>query len=344
MIYDLNGNLTSDGTNTHTWDARNRLAALVGPAPASFTYDAIDRRIRKAINSVTIDFVYDALNLVQEQSGSTITNLLAGLMVDEYFSRSDATSAVFFLSDVLGSVVAHADGSGGLPTAYTYEPFGGTSTTGTSTASAFSFTSREDDFEGIKYYRARYYDAGRHRFLSEDPARFAGGDTNLYAYVRNNPISFRDPTGLWLCRMDLPGLPGALVDDEIAYLVAEFYGRNHAIGVNTVFTYAFRTTLDQSGLPTTGPGNYRPATPGTSLHEAGFAVDISWSQIPPELRDVVVANARAAGLSWGGDFRNEYDPVHFYREVPGGRANRSAYISRAQGQFAKSSGGIPVCQ
>jgi uncharacterized protein RhaS with RHS repeats len=34
------------------------------------------------------------------------------------------------------------------------------------------------------------------RFISEDPIGFFGGDVNLYAYVRNDPLSFTDPLGL----------------------------------------------------------------------------------------------------------------------------------------------------
>ena len=34
------------------------------------------------------------------------------------------------------------------------------------------------------------------RFISEDPIGFSGGDVNLYAYVRNDPISLVDPFGL----------------------------------------------------------------------------------------------------------------------------------------------------
>ena len=49
---------------------------------------------------------------------------------------------------------------------------------------------------GIYNYRARYYNPSTGRFLSEDPIGFAGRDTNLYRYVKNNPIRFRDPTGL----------------------------------------------------------------------------------------------------------------------------------------------------
>jgi len=56
---------------------------------------------------------------------------------------------------------------------------------------------REHEEEtGDYYYRARYYNPGTGRFLSEDPIGFAGGDTNLYRYVQNNPISFVDPQGM----------------------------------------------------------------------------------------------------------------------------------------------------
>jgi RHS repeat-associated protein len=47
---------------------------------------------------------------------------------------------------------------------------------------------------GLYYYRARYYDPAAGRFLNNDPLRFLPG-INLYAYVRNNPTRFRDPSG-----------------------------------------------------------------------------------------------------------------------------------------------------
>ncbi len=34
------------------------------------------------------------------------------------------------------------------------------------------------------------------RFISKDPIGFAGGDTNLYSYVGQNPVNFVDPWGL----------------------------------------------------------------------------------------------------------------------------------------------------
>ena len=47
----------------------------------------------------------------------------------------------------------------------------------------------------LYYMRARYYDAGAKRFISEDPAGFIDGP-NLYAYVGGNPIMLVDPSGL----------------------------------------------------------------------------------------------------------------------------------------------------
>jgi RHS repeat-associated protein len=52
---------------------------------------------------------------------------------------------------------------------------------------SYTYTGREWDKEtGLYYYRARYYDPMEGRFISKDPISFAGGDVNLYGYVRNN--------------------------------------------------------------------------------------------------------------------------------------------------------------
>jgi RHS repeat-associated protein len=61
----------------------------------------------------------------------------------------------------------------------------------------YGYTGRElDAATGLMYYRARWYDPQQARFITEDPIGFAGGDTNLYAYVGNDPINFTDPLGL----------------------------------------------------------------------------------------------------------------------------------------------------
>jgi len=46
------------------------------------------------------------------------------------------------------------------------------------------------------YYRARYYDSGIGRFISEDPIGFVGGDVVFYGYTLNGPTNFTDPSGM----------------------------------------------------------------------------------------------------------------------------------------------------
>ena len=196
LTYDLNGNLTGDGTNTYVWDVRNQLASISGPLPASFVYDPLGRRQRKTVNGTTTDFVYDGLNPVQEAIGATTVNLLTGLGIDEYFTRTSGGTTEYLLSEALGSTVALADGSGVVATEHSYEPFGTVTATGTGSGNELQYTGREDDGTGVYYYRARYYHPGLQRFLSEDPIEFMGGDTNLYAYVANDPIGNGDPYGL----------------------------------------------------------------------------------------------------------------------------------------------------
>jgi RHS repeat-associated protein len=197
FTYDANGNVTSDGTRSYTWNARNQLASLTGPVNGSFAYDGVGRRRSKTIGGTTTQFLYDGLNPVQELAGGTPSaNLLTGVAIDEFFTRTDAAGVRNYLTDALGSSVALADGAGTIQTEYTYQPFGGTITSGTATANSFSFTGREADGTGLHYYRARYYDASVQRFIGEDPIGFLGGDASLYSYVSNSPQNFTDPEGL----------------------------------------------------------------------------------------------------------------------------------------------------
>ena len=196
LTYDLNGNLTSDGTNTFTWNARDQLISISGPGlNASFQYDGIGRRISKTVNSSTTSSLYDGLNVVQEAVGGSATaNMLAG-SVDEVFRRTDSSGSWGPIADGLGNVIALTDAAGAIQASYTYEPFGKTTASGSASSNPSQYTGRENDGTGLYYYRARYYSPALQRFISEDPIGFAGG-INFYAYVENDPISYSDPLGL----------------------------------------------------------------------------------------------------------------------------------------------------
>ena len=53
-----------------------------------------------------------------------------------------------------------------------------------------------DQHTGLVRFGARDYDPETGRWTAKDPIGFGGGDTNLYGYVLNNPISFVDVWGL----------------------------------------------------------------------------------------------------------------------------------------------------
>jgi YD repeat-containing protein len=91
--HDENGNVTSDGTITYNWNARNQLTSMSGPGlTASFQYDPSGRRVNKTINGISASYLYDGLNAVQELSGTTPTaNQLVG-GTDRVLTRTDAVA------------------------------------------------------------------------------------------------------------------------------------------------------------------------------------------------------------------------------------------------------------
>ncbi|HEV2387688.1 MAG TPA: RHS repeat-associated core domain-containing protein [Candidatus Acidoferrales bacterium] len=150
----------------------------------------------KAVANASRPRRYDGVNPIQDPSRTTVNaNLLAGPRVDEYLTRTDGLGTANLLVGPLGSTVALADPTGTVQTSYTYDPFGVTTVQGASNGNSYEFTGRENDGDGLYFLRARYYSPGLERFTKQDPVQFDSGDWNLYAYSRNSPTLYRDPTG-----------------------------------------------------------------------------------------------------------------------------------------------------
>jgi RHS repeat-associated protein len=107
-------------------------------------------------------------------------------------------------ADQLGSIIAITRKDGTLIEQYAYSAFGevrifngsGVQIQESQVGNIFGFTGREFDSEShLYYYRARYYDPKLGRFISEDPIGFYGEDFNIFRYVGNNPLRFKDPSG-----------------------------------------------------------------------------------------------------------------------------------------------------
>ena len=149
LSYDVNGDLTQTSgqgtTVTYTWNARHQLVGISrGGTSASFAYDGLGRRISKTVNSASTDFVYDRLMPVQElSSGSPVANLLPGLGIDEFISRTEGGTTSTFLTNALGLTIALTDGTGAVQTEYTYDPFGMATVTGTGNTNSYQFTGRQ---------------------------------------------------------------------------------------------------------------------------------------------------------------------------------------------------------
>ena len=114
--------------------------------------------------------------------------------------------------DHLGSTAVVTNSSGELKELLDYNPYGTERLhTGASSTSALPSDEAQktyigeysDDDSGLSYLNARYYDAARGQFLSEDPAQYSMlpqimGDPqqlNFYSYSRSNPLKYVDTTG-----------------------------------------------------------------------------------------------------------------------------------------------------
>jgi RHS repeat-associated protein len=188
LSYDSAGNLINDGVNAYVWDARNQLVSM---GSNTYQYDEFGRRSQ---NPAGTQFLYDGPNAIQELSGTTPTANRITAGIDEFMSRTDSTGTYAPLTDALGSVLALANSSGVIMTQYTYDPFGSTVVSGPANSNTAQYTGRENDGNGLYYYRARYYSPALQRFIAEDPSGLRGG-INRFAYAQDDPILYIDPSG-----------------------------------------------------------------------------------------------------------------------------------------------------
>jgi hypothetical protein len=73
-VYDNNGNVTSYGTTTVTWDYRNRITRIVGNgATTSYAYDINNERIQIAGNASTTTYPFMLYNVASSTSAKIIS-------------------------------------------------------------------------------------------------------------------------------------------------------------------------------------------------------------------------------------------------------------------------------
>ena len=178
---------------------------------ASYTYDAPGNRIRKDSAGSWTEYIYFGSQVLAEKNSDGTwsdyifangTRLAKASSVNALIPSSSTT---YYHSDQIGSTRMLSDGSGAPSPSTEYYPYGQGPQPTSQNHYLFSGKERDAESGGLDYFGARYYLSGIGRFMSADwsaqadPVPYAKLDDpqtlNLFAYVRNNPISIVDPDG-----------------------------------------------------------------------------------------------------------------------------------------------------
>jgi len=228
--YDANGNMTlkqnkTTGARTaYTWNYEGKLIKLERFADevvtsasntTFFSYGPLGRRWIRTKDGVTEKFVYNGQDLIGTLNDANVivANVTFGPNVDEPLGMSKGDSDYVYHANYQGSVTALSDVSS-VVNSYQYSAYGDTNTFGDGSLNSFNYTAREYEYDGIYYYRARYYDSAIKKFISVDPIGFSAGDSNFYNYVGGNPVNNTDASGLcpWCIAMAIGAVTGAGID------------------------------------------------------------------------------------------------------------------------------------
>jgi len=192
FTWDANGNLTSDGVNTYTYDHADRLITVQNQTTAiENRYNGLGDRVQQIVNGGTTTFTLDINSPLTQVLADGTNTYLYGL---DRIAQSSLTTE-YFLPDALGSARQMVDAGSAVQSAASYEPFGAPLSDG---ASSYGFAGEWQDPTGLVYLRARFYSPELGIFLSHDP--FPGfltepASLSPYKYAFNNPVRYTDPSG-----------------------------------------------------------------------------------------------------------------------------------------------------
>lgn len=199
LRYDANGNLVEDNHFIFEYDGRNQLVQFRAKASGqttSYFHDYFGRRCAQANAQGASLFIYQAFDPIEEYRDGTLLRSLVGTLHGEPpLIDSTAGREFHLLADHRHSVRYLLEGSNRLGH-YVYDPYGLLVQSAGGEANPFRFAGRRQIDETGRYdFGFRVYDPALGRFLQRDPKGYVDG-SNLYAFLRNNPLINSDPLGL----------------------------------------------------------------------------------------------------------------------------------------------------
>lgn len=245
--YDGRGNLISETENGNTtryfYNKMNRLSRVENSdgTVTEYLWDGMGNRVGKTSNGKTEYYALDLSkthhNVLSVKQGETRKSLLwDGKLLGE---NSNSEKRWFF-SDHIGSVTAATDSRGRLTDVFGYDAFGNSISASSQNHPGFGFAGLQYDSESANYFaQRRMYSPRAGRFISKDKERYiytaVPESVNLYAYCRNNPLTFVDPEGNDCYIFYLPEWENEALADQQG--LAERYGYGidqvHLIPVNS---------------------------------------------------------------------------------------------------------------
>jgi RHS repeat-associated protein len=192
---DANGNITSMGDLSFTYDVFNNLTTVskAGKMLAHYIYNALNQRVLKQVDDQKTIFIYDqAGKLIEIRGPDSIIDII--YLDDEPIAEVIDGEVYYFVNDRLGTPQYLLGQNGRADWSANILPFR-VAAQG-SVMQDLRFPGQVEDKEShLVYNNAREYVPHLGRYLQPDPLGLGGGSLNPYTYADNNPVNVTDPTG-----------------------------------------------------------------------------------------------------------------------------------------------------